>query len=132
MDASAIMGVITQEPVTATVVSLTKGKTIVSPRVVSFEIANGLTKMMKMKLLDSKDEMIQLFRQFKLIPIKMVEIDIEKALEIAWDHKLYAYDAFYLETAKRLNLPLVTFDSTMFRVGLFMGLTMLGGKYANN
>jgi predicted nucleic acid-binding protein len=30
-----------------------------------------------------------------------------------WIDKIYAYDAFYLETAKRLDLPLLTFDSGM-------------------
>ena len=97
-----------------------------------FEIANGLTKMIKMKVFKSKDEMIKIFDQLKLIHIKMVEIDIEKALEIAWEYKLYAYDAFYLEAAKRLHLPLVTFDDTIYRVGNLIGLTMLGGKNASN
>jgi len=43
-----------------------------------------------------------------------------------WNYKLYAYDAFYLETAKRLNLPLLTFDSGMRKIGKEMGITILG------
>ena len=43
-------------------------------------------------------------------------------------YKIYAYDAFYLETAKRLNLPLLTFDNGMKRIGIDMGITVLGGK----
>jgi predicted nucleic acid-binding protein len=130
LDASAIMAVIAEEPEGATVLSLTMGKSIVSPSVVSFEIANALTKMMKKKVIDSKDKMIKVFQEFKRVRIKIVDIDIEKSLEIAWDYKIYAYDAFYLETAKRLNVPLLTFDGNMNRVGVLMGLTMLGGKNA--
>jgi predicted nucleic acid-binding protein len=118
VDASAIMAFIADEPEGPTVLRLTRGATFVSPSVLPFEIANALTKMIKV------------FQQFKRVHIKMVEVDIEKSLEIAWDYKTYAYDAFYLGTAKRLNLPLLTFDGNMHRVGTLMGLTMLGGKDA--
>ena len=74
--------------------------------------------------------MINLIKSFKLIPIKQVEINLEKALEIAWHYKIYAYDAFYLELSKRLQLPLVTFDSGMIKIGKELGLTILGGENA--
>ena len=61
------------------------------------------------------------------MPIKQVESNIEKALEIAWDYKIYAYDACYLESAKRLDLPLLTFDGSMSRIGKELGITILGG-----
>jgi predicted nucleic acid-binding protein len=70
------------------------------------------------------------FDYFKKIPVKT--IDIEKALEIAWDLKIYAYDACYLEAAKSLNLPLLTFDGNMIKVGKELGLTILGGKNVGN
>jgi predicted nucleic acid-binding protein len=109
VDACAIMAFIADEPEGPTVLRLTRGATIVSPHVLPFEIANALTKMMKKKIIDNKDKMLQIYQQFK---------------------RVYAYDAFYLEPAKRLNLPLLTFDGNMNRVGALMGLTMLGGKNA--
>jgi predicted nucleic acid-binding protein len=48
-------------------------------------------------------------------------------LEIAWEYKIYAYDACYLESAKRLSLPLLTFDGQMHRIGKELGITILGG-----
>jgi predicted nucleic acid-binding protein len=48
-------------------------------------------------------------------------------LEIAWDYKIYAYDACYLESAQRLDLPLLTFDCNMARIGKELGITILGG-----
>jgi predicted nucleic acid-binding protein len=48
-------------------------------------------------------------------------------LEIAWKYKIYAYDAFYFESSKRLNLPLLTFDGSIRRVGKEIGITVLGG-----
>ena len=109
LDASAIMAVIVKEPERDLVIQMTQDVVMVSPNMVSYEIANALTKMMKKKVIE-RERMISAFGYFKKIPIKTIEIDIEKALEISWEYKIYAYDACYLEAAKRLVLPLLTFD----------------------
>jgi len=49
MDACAIMAVIIKEPERDLVIQLTKDAVMVSPDMVSYEIANALTKMMKGK-----------------------------------------------------------------------------------
>jgi predicted nucleic acid-binding protein len=126
LDASAIIAVIVDEPESNIVINCTKGAITVSPSIVSFEIANSLTKMMKKGIINNEEKMINFIKIFQKIPIKIAEINLEKSLEIAWNYKLYAYDAFYLETAKRLNLPLLTFDSGMRRIGKEMGITILG------
>jgi predicted nucleic acid-binding protein len=127
MDACAIMAVIVKEPERDLIIQLTKNAVMVSPDMISYEIANALTKMMKKKVIE-KERMINAFNYFKKIPIKTIEIDIEKALEIAWEYKIYAYDACYLESAKRLDLPLLTFDANMIKVGKELGINILGGK----
>jgi predicted nucleic acid-binding protein len=127
LDASAIMAVIVDEPEGETVIYHTKDAIIVSPNVVSFEIANGITKMLKKKLIDSQEKMIRIIEIFEKIPMKIVEVNFKKSLEIAWRYKIYAYDAFYLETAERLNIPLLTFDSGMRRIGKELGINVLGG-----
>jgi predicted nucleic acid-binding protein len=126
LDASAIMAVIVKEPERELVIQLTKNALIVSPNMVSYEIANGLTKMVKKKLIE-KERMINAYMYFKKIPVKTIESDIEKALEIAWEYKIYAYDACYLESAIRLKLPLLTFDGNMIRIGKELGIVILGG-----
>ncbi|GMO42291.1 MAG: hypothetical protein Pg6C_03730 [Treponemataceae bacterium] len=125
-DASAIMAVIAKEPEREVVIQLTKGTKILSPNMVSYEITNGLTKMVKKKVVD-KERMLEVYEFYKRIPIKQIEIDIKKALEIAWDYKIYAYDACYLEAAKRLALPLLTFDGNMAKIGKKIGIAILGG-----
>jgi predicted nucleic acid-binding protein len=126
LDASAIMAVIVKEPERELVIELTKDTEIVSPNMVSYEIANGLTKMVKKKIIE-KERMINAFEYFERIPIKRIEINIKRALEIAWDYKIYAYDACYSESAKRLDLPLLTFDGNMARIGKELGINILGG-----
>ena len=129
MDACAIMAVIVKEPERDLVIQLTKGAIMVSPNMVSYEIANALTKMMKKRIIE-KDRMIKAFDYFKKIPIKNVEINLKNALEIAWNFKIYAYDACYLEASKSLNLPLLTFDQNIIKVGNELGIIIFGGNNA--
>jgi predicted nucleic acid-binding protein len=126
VDASAIMAVIVKEPERDLVINLTKNAAIISPNMVDYEIANGLTKMMKKKIIE-KERMINAFEYFKRIHIKTIPIDIKSALKIAWNYNIYAYDACYLESAVRLNLPLLTFDGAMIRIGKELGISILGG-----
>jgi predicted nucleic acid-binding protein len=130
LDASAIMAVIIKEPEREWVIQLTKGAVIVSPNMVSYEIANGLTKMIKKKVIE-KERMINAYKYFEKIPIKTIESNVKRALEIAWEYKIYAYDACYLESASRLKLPLLTFDGAMTRIGKELGVTILGGQNAS-
>jgi predicted nucleic acid-binding protein len=55
VDASAIMAVIVKEPERDLVIQLTKNAAIISPNMVSYEIANGLTKMMKKKIIEKSE-----------------------------------------------------------------------------
>jgi len=130
MDACAIMAVIVKEPERDLVIKLTQGAVMVSPNMVAYEIANALTKMMKKKVIE-KERMINAYNYFTKINVKKIEIDIERALEIAWEYKIYAYDACYLEAAKRLNLPLLTFDGNMIKVGKELNVKIIGGKNAD-
>jgi len=134
LDASALLAVIVDEPEAQTVIDCTKDAVIVSPTVVSCEVANALSTMMKRGMVNSKEQMINLIRNFEKIPMRTVGIDLLKALEIAWNNKIYAYDAFYLETAKRLMLPLLTFDGGMINVARKLGIIRVVRKlqFPNN
>ena len=129
MDACAIMAVIVKEPERDLVIKLTQNAVLVSPNMVSYEIANALTKMMRKKVIE-KERMINAYNYFTKIPINTVEIDMQKALEIAWNYKIYAYDACYLEAAKRLSLPLLTFDDNMIKAAGELGVETIGGRNA--
>jgi predicted nucleic acid-binding protein len=130
IETSAVMAVIIKEPEKDIIIGLTKDAVLVSPNIVSIEIANALSKMMKRKIIE-KERMMNAFQYFKAIPVKNIDINFENALKIAYDYKIYAYDACYLETAKRLNLSLLTFDGNMIKVGKEFGINILGVKNVN-
>jgi len=123
LDASAIMAVILNEPNRNTVITLTKNATLLSPEVISFEIGNALINLFKKQKI-TEEELLSAYRNYTEIPIESIKVDIEKALKIACKYKIYAYDAYYLEIANRLKLPLITFDALMKKVGLHLKINI--------
>ena len=117
LDASAIMAVILNETNRDKVIRLTKDALLLSPEVISFEIGNALMNLYKKQKI-TEEELLEAYRKYTLLPVRIIKVDIEKALKIACKYKIYAYDAYYLEIACRLKLPLITFDALMKKVAL--------------
>ena len=124
LDASAILAIILNEPNRDITVKLTKGAMILAPEVISFEIGNALVNLYRKKKI-AADELLEAYKNFTSIPLRIIKIDIAEALKIACRYNIYAYDAYYLEIARRLNLPLITFDGPMKKVGLDLKINIL-------
>jgi predicted nucleic acid-binding protein len=124
LDASAIMAIILNEQNRDMVIMLTRDATLFSPEIISFEIGNALVNLYrKQKITES--ELLDAYKNFTLIPTRNIKIDIEKALKIACKYRIYAYDAYYLEIASRLKIPLITFDESMKRAAFSLKINIL-------
>ena len=55
----------------------------------------------------------------------MAEIGPERALHLAVDLGLYAYDGYVLETARSERLPLLTLDRGLERAARRLGLRLM-------
>ena len=116
LDASAIMAVILNEPNRGRVIKLTENAMLLSSEVISFEIGNALVNLYKRQKI-SEQGLFEAYQNFASIPLRIIKVDVDKALKIACKYRIYAYDAYYLEIAHRLKLPLITFDLTMKKIG---------------
>ena len=125
LDASAILAIILNEPNRDKVINLTDNAIILCPEVISFEIGNALINLLRKQKI-TEAEVLEAYRNFTLIPIRSIKVDIEKALRIACKYKIYAYDAYYLEAAYRLKLPLITFDMSMRKAGTALKISIPG------
>jgi len=125
IDASAIMSVLVNEAEKDFIINVTRNCNLLTPSILPYEIGNALTRLRKRQLLKEQEIMI-VFNDFKKIPLRMVEADIEKALEIACRFTIYAYDAYYLEIAQRLNLPILSLDKPLIGTALSLNLKLLG------
>ena len=124
LDASAIMAILLNEPNRGIVIKLTEKSMLLSPEVISFEIGKALVNLHRKKKI-TEEELLEAYRNYSLIPKRIVNVNIEKALKIACKYRIFAYDAYYLEIAYRLKLPLITFDEPMKRVGLHLNINIL-------
>jgi predicted nucleic acid-binding protein len=126
LDTSALIAVIADEPEADIVLKYSQNAAFVSPSVISFEVANSLSRMLRKGLIKDYRKMADLIDSFQQIAIKLFENNLQEVIKIVWDYKIYAYDAFFLETAKSLNLPLLTLDKDMKKIGKDFGITILG------
>jgi predicted nucleic acid-binding protein len=124
IDASVIISIVIDEPEKETAIKLSKDCTLLSPAMMPYEIGNDLSRLKKRHILDNVC-VIEAQNTYKAIPLKLVEVDIERALRIACKYNIYAYDAYYLETAIRLKLPLLTFDGNMKQIGKDLKLDIM-------
>jgi predicted nucleic acid-binding protein len=124
VDASVIISIVIDEPEKEKAIKLTKDCTLLSPAMITYEIGNALSRLKKRHILDAAG-VIEAYNVYKKIPLRMVEVDMENALKIACKYNIYAYDAYYLETARRLKLPLLTFDGPMKQIGYNLKIEMV-------
>ena len=124
VDANIFLAVILNEPEKESIIALSKSFELISPEVLPYEIGNALTAMYKRNRLN-ETEILKAFSIFKQIPVRCLAVDIEKALKIASDNSIYAYDAYYLEASKRMHLPLMTLDKKMKDVAEMLGIQVL-------
>jgi len=128
LDASAIMAVILNEPNKEKVIELTENALILSSEVISFEIGNALINLNRKHRL-TEDQLLEAYKMYKSIPMRIIQVDIEKALRIACKFNIYAYDAYYLEIANRLRLPLITFDELMKNTAISLKIFIMDTIY---
>lgn len=123
-DANIFLAVIFNEPEKDKIVKNTLGMELTSPEILPYEIGNALSAMAKRNILNH-EQIIESFQYFKQIPVRLINVNIENALSISLEHQIYAYDAYYLEIAKRLKLQLLTLDQKMKSVAREMNISLL-------
>lgn len=111
-DTNTFLAVALDEPERARIVRVTTGCDLVAPEVLPFELGNALTAMLKKGAI-SCEEVPAAWAAVQAIPVDLRGLDIPAALALAVQFGLYAYDAYFLECALSLRLPLLTLDRGM-------------------
>lgn len=109
IDTSAIVAVIVGEPERTKIIEITAGNTLLGPGSIPWEIGNAFSAMFKQKRLSLEEAEKGIFI-FKSIPIRYIETDFVSVLNISNQAGIYAYDAYFLDCAKRQKAPLLTLD----------------------
>lgn len=112
VDTSVIIAVITNEKHKRELIRLTKGYDLIAPESLHWEIGNAFSAMFKRNKisLDAAKKAIEYYLQ---IPLRLVETDLIRALEISEHNKIYAYDAYFLACSIKYGTNLITLDDKM-------------------
>jgi predicted nucleic acid-binding protein len=89
-----------------------------------YEIGNVLTAMVKRKQI-SKKEALSTFEITKNIPVRLIAVDIHKALDIAIRFNIFAYDAYFIQVAQSMACPILTLDKRMKNMAKKLNISLL-------
>lgn len=124
VDTSAIMAVVLNEPSKARLREQTRGSELVSAPTLPWEMGNGLSALFKRKRLDL-DQAKMALKSFREIPVRLGEIELDVAVELAKEQGIYAYDAYILECARKYRTPLLSLDGSQRRIARRLGIEVL-------
>lgn len=124
IDASAILAVLLNEEVALDVLEKTNGYTLFSSECLPFEICNSLSKHLKRNLI-SCEHAQKIYEIFEKLPIELLESDFQNTLSYCAEEKHYAYDMFYLASAIKNNLPLLTLDNKLSEIANKRGVVCM-------
>ena len=123
-DTNIFLAVVLNEPERAHIIEVTSDAVLSAPEILPYEIGNALSAMIKRRQI-SKAEALVAEKAANLIPVRLVSIDIQKALELAIEHNIYAYDAYFLICAKSLAQPLMSLDKRMKQIARDLGINIV-------
>ena len=124
VDTNILIAVAFDEPEKQHIIDLTIDATLIAPEILFYEAGNALSAMIKRRQVSS-DEAIQAFDIIQTIPIRLVRVDIPTSLGLALEHNIYAYDAYFLQSARQLSCPLLSLDKRMNQVAESIGIKLL-------
>ncbi len=123
-DTNIFLATALNEPEKGMIISLTVGHELVAPEVLPFEIGNALSAMVKRGRLTER-EGLSAYDEIQKVPVELRGIEIRKALTIASQHRIYAYDAYFLQCALAMRCPLFTLDAAMKDLAAQLGIVLL-------
>ena len=123
-DTNIFLAVVLNEPEKERIIEQTSNCKLLSPEILPYEIGNALSAIVKRKQLTT-EQALKAIELADAIPVRLVQPDIKSSLEIALRFNIYAYDAYFLQTALSLNCPLLTLDKKMKEVAKQLNLVVL-------
>ncbi len=123
-DTNIFLAVALDEPEKDEIIRMTSDVCAIAPEILPYEIGNAFTAMVKRKQI-THNEALPAFEIANQILVKLVSVDIQKALTIALEFNLSAYDAYFLQCAETFSFPLIALDKRMKQVAIELNIKVL-------
>ncbi len=95
-----------------------------APGCIQWEMGNALYGVYKRNRVSLREAQ-RVFMEFDSLPIRILDVDVNAALEIAIENHIPAYDAYYLQCALYFEFPLLTLDKRMMDIAQEIDVTVL-------
>ena len=112
IDTSVVIAVIMNEPHKARLIELTRDAELIAPGSLYYEVGNAFSAMFKRKRIELEQAQ-QALTSYQEIPISLVEIPLEDAVQLSADLNIYAYDAYMLCCTQQTHGTLLTLDDRL-------------------
>ena len=124
IDTSALIAVIGNENSKQKIIELTEGYYLCAPNSVHWEVGNAFSAMFKRQqtTLELAQQALAIYQK---IPIKYIDVPLEKALEISEVQNIYAYDAYLIQCAQQTSTSLLTLDNKLKIVAEKLGVSIM-------
>jgi predicted nucleic acid-binding protein len=106
---SAVIASVMNEAERPVLLEATVGRRLIAPESLPWEIGNAFSAMFKRRRV-GLDDAVTAINLFKLMPIQYRTIDLEAAIRLAAQIKIYAYDAYILQCALENKAEILTLD----------------------
>lgn len=115
LDTSVVIALLASDEERGPLLEILRGITLVCSESVTPEVGNAISAMFKRQRITLEQGMA-IVEGFARLPLSFVPYNLTRAVELCHRHHIYAYDAYVLECAERLRLPLMTLDARMREV----------------
>jgi len=124
IDTAALLAVLLEEPERPALLAATTGAVLFAPASLPWEVGNALVAAVRRRRLTAAEAEAG-WTAYQTIPIRLVEVDIGRAMALATERGLYAYDAYMLEAARNRGLPLLTLDAKLSDAARLAGIALV-------
>lgn len=124
IDASALMAVLVNERHKSAIIERSRGMDLQAPETLDAEVGNALSAMMKRNRI-TIGQSDKVLKQMSEIPIRRTRIRLKRALSIAHQFDLYAYDAYVLDCTQQFRTSLLSLDRGMLNTAEALGIRTL-------
>jgi len=121
---TAILAVVLEKPERPALVAATTGAVLFAPASLPGEVGSALVAAVRRRRLSAAAAAVG-WNAFQKIAIRLMEVDVARAIALASEQCVYAYDAYVLELARSRSLPLLTLDARLIAAAQAAGIALL-------
>jgi predicted nucleic acid-binding protein len=124
LDTSVVIALLASDEEREGLIHAIKRYNLVCPESITPEIGNAVSAMFKRGRI-TLAQGITIVEGFQQLAIQIVPLNLKRATEMSHQYHIYAYDAYVLECAERLNSHLVTLDDRMKEIAQKIGISLI-------